>query len=226
MKSLDFRFNKDLIKSKLNALNSPQRLQMDNPSFIHAAVVFLIIPYNDRPYDLILIKRKKRGTDKHSGEISFPGGKFDPISDKDYLDTALRELNEELGIPKSKVQILGCIDDHLTPKGFIITPFVAYVNKDQLMVKQEAEVDEILNIPISYFADKTNYNEQVFYSRGVLLALGKYKYFSLKTNRKYTIFGATAHILVNYIENIYNIKLISVGARRVGIDDIKDKIVK
>lgn len=226
MKSFDFIFDKYLIRNKLKDFKSPERLQMNHASFTHAAVVFLIIPYRDKPYDLILIKRKKRGTDKHSGEISFPGGKFDPINDNDYLDTALRELYEELGIQKSKVQILGCIDDHLTPKGFIITPFVAYVNKDQIMVKQEAEVEEILNIPISFFADKANYNERVFNSRGILLALGKYKYSSPINNRKYTIFGATAHILVNYIEKIYELKLISAGARRAGIEDIKDKIVK
>ncbi|MHA2391348.1 MAG: NUDIX hydrolase [Promethearchaeota archaeon] len=226
MNSFDFVFSEKLIRNKLKDFISPKRLQMHHASFTHAAVVFLIIPYKNEPYDIILIKRKKRETDKHSGEMSFPGGKFDHITDKDYMDTALRELNEELGIPKSKVQILGCIDDHLTPKGFIITPFVACTNKDQAMIRQKAEVDEILKIPVSFFANKANYNEQVFNAKGALLALGKYKYFSPITNKKYTIFGATAHIIVNYIEKIYNLRLISAGARRAGIADIKDKIVK
>ncbi len=155
--TMDFIFNERLIRTKLKDFKSPDRLFLSHPRFINSAIIFLIIPYNDRPYDLVLIRRTKSTTDKHSGEMSFPGGKFDPSLDTSYLDTALRELDEELGIPQNKVSILGCIDDHLTPKGFVITAFVAFINQDTKMVKQDSEVKEIVKIPITFFAEKKKF---------------------------------------------------------------------
>ncbi len=222
---MDFNFDKNHIQNKLKDYHSKDRLTWHHEDFINAAVVFLIIPYENRPYDLVLIKRTKRENDKHSGEMSFPGGKFDYILDKNYLDTALRELNEELGIPHSEVQILGCIDDHLTPKGFIITPFVAYINENQKLIKQDAEVHEIVKIPVNFFANKKNYSEKIFIVKDEFIALGRYEYFSPK-NKKYVVFGATAHIIHNFIERVYKIGLMKPRVRRATIDDLKDKIVK
>jgi len=133
---------------------------MSHEYFINSAIIFLIIPYIDKPYDLVLIRRTKSNTDKHSGEMSFPGGKFDPSLDASYLDTAFRELDEELGIPQNEVSILGCIDDHLTPKGFIITAYVAFISHDTKMVKQDSEVKEIVKIPITFFANKKKFRER------------------------------------------------------------------
>jgi len=222
---MDFNFDKNHIQDKLEDYHSKDRLTLHHEDFINAAVVFLIIPYENRPYDLVLIKRTKRENDKHSGEMSFPGGKFDHILDKNYLDTALRELNEELGIPYSEVQILGCIDDHLTPKGVIITPFVAYINKNQKMIKQETEVHEIVKMPVNIFANKKNYSEKIFNNKDEFIALGRYEYFSPK-NKRYVVFGATAHIIHNFMERVYKIRLMRLGVRRATIDDLKDKIVK
>ncbi|GAG82805.1 unnamed protein product, partial [marine sediment metagenome] len=159
---MEFIFNEKLIKSKLKDFDSPDRLAMSNEYFINSAIIFLIIPYNNKPYDLVLIRRTKSTTDKHSGEMSFPGGKFDQTLDTSYLDTALRELDEELGIPQNEVSILGCIDDHLTPKGFVITAFVAFINQDTNMVKQDSEVNEIVKIPITFFADKKKFKERTY----------------------------------------------------------------
>ncbi|MHA2288267.1 MAG: NUDIX hydrolase, partial [Promethearchaeota archaeon] len=126
---MKFIFDENFIRDKLRDFESPDRLTMSHTSFINSAVVFLIVQYEEKPYELILIRRTKNKTDKHSGEMSFPGGKFDPNLDTSYSDTAFRELNEELGIPFNEVTVLGCIDDHLTPKGFIVTPFVAFVTQ-------------------------------------------------------------------------------------------------
>ncbi|HEC38608.1 hypothetical protein LCGC14_0815120 [marine sediment metagenome] len=226
MKNLNFIFNSNLIQSKLMDYRSSERLSLHHEKFTNAAVVILIIPHKNKPYDLVLIKRTTRENDKHSGEMAFPGGKFDQKLDSDYLDTALRELKEELGIPNSGVQIIGCIDDHITPKGYIITPFVAYTTKNQKIVKQETEVHEILKIPINFFADKQHYSEKIFHVRGNLIGLGTYEYISPENKTKYKIFGATAHCIVNYIERVHLTKLTTPGSRRATIDDIKDNIAR
>ncbi len=222
---MDLVFNERLIRNKLKDFDSPNRLSMSHEYFTNSAVVFLLIHYKDKPYDLVLIRRTKSNTDKHSGEMSFPGGKFDPKLDKSYLDTAFRELEEELGIPSYQVDVLGCIDDHLTPKGFIITAFVAFITQDIKMVKQESEVNEIVKIPITFFANKENFKERTYKLKEDLIGVGKYNYFSPE-NKKYIIFGATSHIIVKYIDTVYNLGLMTPGCRRINCEDIKDRIIK
>ena len=140
-------------------------------------------------------------------------------------DTAVRETEEELGIPRENIVILGCLDDHLTPKGFIISPFVGYINKNQTMIKQDDEVKEIVRIPIDFFANKKNYKERTYKIKDDLVGVGKYVYRNLN-NQKYVIFGATSHIIVNYCDKVYDLGLMSPGCRRIRCEDIKDKTVK
>ena len=222
----DYIFSEQFMRSKLKKYNSPDRLKLQHEYFVNSAVIFLIIAYKDKPYDLVLIRRTKRDGDKHSGEMSFPGGKFDLLTDKTYLDTALRELNEELGIPKSEVHLLGCIDDHLTPKGFIITAFVAYIDENQKMIKQDEEVQEIVKIPINFFTNKSNYQERTYQLRDDLIGVGKFNYKSPHNSEKIMILGATSHIIVNFIEQVYNIELKTPGCRRITCEDIKNKIIR
>jgi len=225
MESSNLIFNEILIRSKLKNLNSPNRLTMGEDHFVNSAVTFLIIPYKDRPYDLVLIRRTKRKTDKHAGEMSFPGGKFDPELDKTYIDTAIRETEEELGIPRNNINLLGCLDDHLTPKGFIITPVVSYIDQNQVMLKQDEEVKEIIKVPITFFANKKNYIEKTYYIKKDLVGVGKFNY-RVPNEKKYVIFGATSHIIVNFVDTIYNAGLMTPGCRRINCNDIRDKIVK
>ena len=221
---MNFLFDKDLIRKQLYDFNTPERLVMHNENFINSAVMFLIIPYKEKPYDLVLIRRTKQKNDKHSGEMSFPGGKFDSNLDKSYLDTALRELEEELGVSKQNVEILGCIDDHLTPKGFIITAFVATIHENQKLTKQDEEVKEIVKIPITFFTNKRNFNERTYKLKNELIGVGKFKYKS--QNKVYVVFGATSHIIVNFLDRVYNLGLMTPGCRRIRCEDIKDKIIQ
>lgn len=221
---MNFLFNKDAIQKRLFDLDTPERLVMHHKNFINSAVIFLIIPYKDKPYDLVLIRRTKQKNDKHSGEMSFPGGKFDPAFDKSYLDTALRELEEELNVPRQKVEVLGCIDDHLTPKGFIITSFVAIINENQKLIKQDEEVKEIIKIPINFFANKRNFKERTYNLKNELIGVGKFKY--KIQNKVYVVFGATSHIIVNFIDKVYNLGLMTPGCRRIRCEDIKDRIIQ
>jgi len=216
-------FKPEFIKSKLKTYDSPSRLSMYHEGFVNSAILFLLLPCSEKTYDLVLIRRTKRKTDKHSGEMSFPGGKVDPL-DKSLKETALRECEEELGIPREKITLLGCLDDHLTPKGFIITPFVGYIDKNQNISKQDEEVKEIVKIPISFFTNKKNYRERTYELKGTLIGVGKFNY-RAPNNKKYVIFGATSHIIVNYCDMVYNVGLMTPGCRRIKCEDIKDKII-
>jgi 8-oxo-dGTP pyrophosphatase MutT (NUDIX family) len=217
---LNLIFDKNYITKKLKSFNSQSRLCLQDEDFIKSAILFLIIPNKDRPYDLVLIRRTHRDRDKHAGEMSFPGGLFDTQLDKSYQDTALRETEEELGILRSDINILGCLDDHITPKKFIITPFVGYVDTNQKMIKNDEEVQEIVKISIDFFANEKNYKERVYNLKENTIAVGKYNYRN-PNNKKYVIFGATTHIIVSFIELVYDIKLMQNGARRLICSDFK-----
>lgn len=221
---LDFTFNETYISKSLKDLKAPNRISMCHEKFINSAIAFLIIPNNPKPYELILIKRAKIKGDRHSGEMSFPGGKFDEKQDKDPIDTALRELEEEIGISREKVNVLGCLDDHITPKGYIITPIVCHVSNKEKMVKQDTEVKEIINVPITFFANEQNYKERTYKIKQDLIAVGKYVYHD-SDGKKYVIFGATSHIIVSFLKDVYNINLMTKGARRIKCEDIENKII-
>ena len=155
MSFLNLVFNEKFINDKLYQFNSQKRIKIDDSFLTKSAVLFSIMPYENRPYDLIIIHRTDRGS-RHSGEMSFPGGKFDPLLDNSLEETALRETEEEIGVPKSRIKIIGCLDDMVTLTKFIVTPFIGMIDKDQILVKEEREVQEILKIPIDFFTLNIN----------------------------------------------------------------------
>jgi hypothetical protein len=93
------------------------------------------------------------------------------------------------------------------------------------MNKEDKEVSEIVKIPITFFANKKNYRERTYYLKKDLIGVGKYNYIS-SSGRKYVIFGATSHIIVNFIDTVYGLGLMDPNCRRVRCEDIKDKIIK
>lgn len=221
MNSSNLIFNKILIKDKLIPCNSPLRISLRDEFFTSSAILFSIIPYKNRPYDLILIHRTDRGT-RHRGEISFPGGKFESKNDRTLLDTALRETEEEIGVPKNKIELIGCLDDFPTMTKYIITPFIAIIDKDQKLVKEDGEVRRILKVPIDFFIEKQNFREQAIDIGGNQFPIFYFNYIDSESNEKYTIWGATAYMISNFIETVYGINMSNLGLKRFKLEKIKD----
>jgi len=214
-------FNEALLKSKLYNCDSPSRISLKDDFFTSSAVLFSIIPYEDKPYDLILIHRSNLGT-RHRGEMSFPGGKFEGDKDKTVKDTALRETGEEIGVSREKIKIIGCLDDFPTMTKYIITPFVAVINKSQQLIREEREVQRILKIPIDFFTSKTQFREQAIDVDGNKFPVFYFNYFDKDNGQKYTVWGATAHMIVTFIETVYGFTLSSLGFKRFKLEKIKD----
>ncbi len=213
-------FNRDLIKKALYPCKSPLRVSIKDNFFTSSAVLFTIIPYIDKPYDLVLIHRSDKGT-RHRGEMSFPGGKFDPQLDKNLRDTALRETEEEIGVPREKINVLGCLDDFPTMTRYIITPFFGIIDKNQGLVRDEREVQRILKIPIDFFTNKTNFREQAVDIEDKKFPIFYFNYID-EENQKYTIWGATAFLIVIFIEKIYEFTMPALGLKRFKLEKIKD----
>ena len=98
---------------------------------------------------------KRANNIRQGGEVSFPGGEFDSNKDKDFLDTAVRETIEEIGVTKEKIQIIGSMGTLVAPMGVTVDSFVGVLNINSLNVLKidENEVERIFTIPVSYFSE-------------------------------------------------------------------------
>lgn len=220
MDSATLIFNRELIKKALYPCDSPLRVSIKDDFFTSSAVLFTIIPYRDKPYDLVLIHRSDKGT-RHRGEISFPGGKFDAQFDNSLKDTALRETKEEIGVSRENISILGCLDDFPTMTRYIITPFLGIIDKDQVLKKDNREVQRILKVPINFFTSKINFREQAVDIEDKKFPIFYFNYIDDENTQNYTIWGATAFLIVTFIEKIYQLSMSELGLERFKLEKIK-----
>ncbi|MGV6803220.1 MAG: CoA pyrophosphatase [Ruegeria sp.] len=136
---------------------------------------------------LILTKRSS-ALKHHPGQIAFPGGKKDEI-DIDVTATALREAEEEIGLPPELPQILGTLPVHETVTSFAVTPVVAMLEQAFDSVAEPGEVDEVFSVPLAHVLDPANY---VVESR---IWRGQRRYYFAVPYGPYYIWGATARML-------------------------------
>lgn len=140
---------------------------------------------------LLLTKRTDR-VEHHKGQVSFPGGAVDR-SDADIVATALRETEEEIGLSATAVEMLGRFDDFWTPTGFIITPVVGYIKTLPPLRLSTEEVESVLQVPISFFLDRTNERMVKMERNGRVYDVYFYRY------RDTEIWGATAAMIRSFL---------------------------
>ena len=97
--------------------------------------------------------RRAEGLRKHAGQVALPGGKRDP-DDASPIDTALREADEEIGLSRSAIDVLGQLDDFGTPSGFNVTPVVGWMSAGFVATPSDAEVARVFSVPLSLFFGK------------------------------------------------------------------------
>lgn len=94
----------------------------------------------------ILFHRRSANLAKHSGQVAFPGGASLPTESLE--EAALREMEEEIGVPRSRVEIIGRLDDLFTVSGYVVAPFVGVIPSGLQYVMQESEVVEVYEVPV------------------------------------------------------------------------------
>ncbi len=121
------------------------------PNAFKSSVLILFYEKNHEVY-LVFIRRPTYDG-VHSGQIAFPGGKWE-VTDKSLYYTALREAREEIGIELQEVNLCGKLTDlYIPPSNFMVSPFVGIYNKKAHFIPDPLEVKEILEIPFSFFID-------------------------------------------------------------------------
>jgi 8-oxo-dGTP pyrophosphatase MutT (NUDIX family) len=138
----------------------------------------------------------KRRTDlrRHAGEISFPGGRRDP-EDVDLRETALREAEEEIGLPRADVEVLGELAPTSTfVTGFLIHPFVGLIPAGRRWRLSPTEVDSVLELPLRALRDGRT--RTAIERRGIAFETDAY------IVGETLIWGATARILEHLLEQL------------------------
>jgi peroxisomal coenzyme A diphosphatase NUDT7 len=149
--------------------------------YFNSAVLIPLVKYNDEYHFLF----EKRGAKIRQGsEICFPGGKYDPDSDKSFLDTAIRETIEEIGVKKEDINIIGKTDILVGNMGITVDPFLAEIrinNIDELKPDNN-EVEKIFLIPVSYFYETS---PEIYY-----LKIEVHPYYTTENGEKIDLFPA------------------------------------
>jgi len=134
-------------------LDDPGGALPDPEDLRFAAVIGLILPPGpERPEPHLLFIERSASLRAHAGQVAFPGGKPEP-DDATLLDTALREANEEVGLPVSGTEILGRLPPVPTPSGFLVVPFVGWAPPGWSAQATSPEVHRILTPSVGQLAD-------------------------------------------------------------------------
>jgi len=142
----------------------------------------------------LVLTRRRAEMRRHAGEISFPGGRHDP-QDAHLSDTALREAEEEIGLPRSQVTLLGELPPTSTfATGYLIHPFIGLIPAGQLWRLSPREVDAVIELPVQRLRESR--------TRTRLERRG----FTFETDAyivdEHLIWGATARIIENLLHRL------------------------
>ena len=151
------------------------------------AAVLIAITDRDDPGVILTVRREHMRT--HAGQVAFPGGRIDP--GEEPVAAALREANEELGLPPSAADVIGCLDDYRTVTGYIVTPVLAVVPPALSLTPHDHEVADWFEAPLAHLLDPAHQELQ-----SAVFAGRERRYWQIQWDGR-QIWGATAAILVN-----------------------------
>ncbi len=134
------------------------RLRLDAGS-PRAAAVLVPLVLRDGGLTVLLTERTAHLT-AHAGQVAFPGGRTEP-SDASPVATALRETEEEIGLPRALVEILGALPPYHTGSGFIVTPVVGLVEAAHSLELDANEVAQAFEVPLAFLMDPTHHQRRL-----------------------------------------------------------------
>jgi 8-oxo-dGTP pyrophosphatase MutT (NUDIX family) len=166
-----------------------------HPTPPRESAVLLTVYERDDAVQVLFIKRTDR-VGLHKGEIGFPGGRIE-LDDHDALAAALREAEEEVGIPPATVTPLGALPLVETiVTNMVIFPFVGRLDAPPLLIPSEFEVAETIEVPLPTLLDPATYHEEDWIIRGVERRIFVYRY------GPYDIWGATGRIVQEFLARL------------------------
>jgi 8-oxo-dGTP pyrophosphatase MutT (NUDIX family) len=166
----------------------PEMRPREQMGAVEAAV---LIPLVTRAIPTLLFTRRTETLSRHSGQVSFPGGRRDP-GDLSPVETALRETMEETGIAPAFVSVAGFLPRYRTGTGFNILPVIGVLAEGFVLAPDPREVAEIFEVPLAFFLDPANRTEESRELGGRLR-----RFYAFRPGAHY-IWGATAAIVSDF----------------------------
>lgn len=178
-------------------LAAPMRVSGLNGDWVELAEVrrpmpaAVLVPVVVRPEaPAVLLTKRTDHLHHHPGQISFPGGRVEE-ADTSPIDTALRETEEEIGLHRRHIELIGTLPDYLTGTGFRVTPVVGLVTPPFELTLDAFEVAEAFEVPLAHFLDPANHEEHS------IMHEGRLRRFHAMPYQGYFIWGATAGIIMS-----------------------------
>ena len=165
--------------------------QFTGRSSMTAASVLIPLVLREQGLALLLTQRTAHLTD-HAGQISFPGGRAEAY-DASAIDTALRETEEEIGLDRRHIDIIGTLPDYVTGTGYRVTPVVGLVTPPFVLTPDANEVAEVFEVPLAFLMDAANHRRLSF---ELPEGAGRRSFYAMPYER-FFIWGATAGMLRN-----------------------------
>lgn len=154
----------------------------------------VLVPLLDEGGTRVILTRRHDGLRHHGGQVSFPGGRVDP-GDAGPLAAALREAEEEIGLPRGAARVLGYLDPLATISGFRVLPVVARVPAGFVPRPQPGEVAEVFSLPLSWLMAPENLDRIAITFGGRERHVFEYQRHAAAPGQR--VWGATASILYN-----------------------------
>ncbi|MFT3802940.1 MAG: CoA pyrophosphatase [Burkholderiaceae bacterium] len=159
-----------------------------------AAVLVPIVMHDSG--STVLLTERTATLSSHAGQVAFPGGRRDP-EDPSAVWTALREAEEEVGLSREFVEVIGHLPEYLTGTGYRVTPVVALVRPQFTLTLQTFEVAEAFEVPLSFLMDPAHHQLRRMTYSGAERTFYAMPYRPTAVGREYFIWGATAAMLRN-----------------------------
>ena len=187
------RFDGAALRHLRAILRDRPALAIDAPEHRRACVLIALIE-EENGYG-VLFSRRSQNLAAHSGQIAFPGG---AVEEGESLDAAaLREAEEEVGVPRSRVEIIGRLDDIITNSGFLVAPFVGVIEGRIDYILQASEVDEVFEVPMETLLADGQPEVRYVEFRGKRYPV--YYYHS----ERHEIWGLTGRILKGFLDLVW-----------------------
>ena len=188
----------NLNKKESTWLDQLSLKQSDPKSDLPKAAVLIALTDEENPEVIYTLRSNK--VSSHQGEVSFPGG-MQEESDTSLIMTALRESEEEIGLPQNYVKILGSLDTMVSRFNVSVTPFVGVIPGDVELNTSSEEIEACFRVPLSFLLKDKRYRNDEVNRNGETFYMPAYKYSS------YVIWGLTAMITVNFLNRALDAKI-------------------
>jgi 8-oxo-dGTP pyrophosphatase MutT (NUDIX family) len=164
----------------------------DGSNCRHSAILISLFPDNDKINTLLIKRATYDGV--HSGQVSFPGGKYEEL-DESLIHTALREAEEEVGFDPSRIEVLGCLTPLFIPvSNMQVLPVIGLISEKPKLILNLQEVEFTISVPICHLKNSKNHLHKTIHVREHAIEA---PYIKVDCE---DVWGATAMIISEFIE--------------------------